>query len=247
MAAKKVVKLSFKGRAETLEAEIAVKSEILSASKLCQQAERLEIASAEDYESAAGLLRSLKTRIKEVGGEEKKITGPLTGVIKHVRELFRRPLEMLEAARVLADRKMGEYRAEAKRQQDAAQRKLDAEAAEEQARLRKLADRKATRLEAKGQLAEAAELRASPPTVVVEEAPSADIPKIAGTWTRTVWKCRVVDLDLLVMARAAGKVPKEAVIANEPFLNAMAGEQRGTMRWPGVEVYSEEVTVTGRA
>ena len=126
------------------------------------------------------------------------------------------------------------------------QARLDAEARREQDRVNRLAEKRAERAEAKGDLDRAEEIRMSVPVVVAQEAERKDVPTVAGVAAPLRWLHEVVDLPALVKAVTAGEVPAEAVRADDAFLARMATEQRDLLRWPGVRVWSERGLSIGR-
>jgi hypothetical protein len=72
------------------------------------------------------------------------------------------------------------------------------------------------------------------PTIAVET------PKVAGISTRTTYRAEVTDVDALIAAVAAGKVPKQALIPNEKFLNEQARSYKSALNWPGVKVVEDQ-------
>lgn len=66
-----------------------------------------------------------------------------------------------------------------------------------------------------------------------------EVEKVRGQATRTTYRGNVVDLRKLIQAVAAGKVPFQALQANQSFIDNQATEFREGMDWPGVEVVKE--------
>ena len=84
------------------------------------------------------------------------------------------------------------------------------------------------------------------PEVVAAVAEAPKVPEVAGQHLRKVWKIEVTDLPALMKGVLAGKVPVEAVQANETFIGQAAQEARNgnsELAWPGVRVYFDEVPV----
>jgi hypothetical protein len=99
-------------------------------------------------------------------------------------------------------------------------------------------------------LAEAAAAEAAGETAIAEaimdlpvEAPRVvlppSVPKVEGLRERPeYWSAEVYSLKMLVQAVAEGKVPMQAIQANETFLNAQARSMKSTLAYPGVKAVS---------
>lgn len=71
-------------------------------------------------------------------------------------------------------------------------------------------------------------------------------PSVDGISSRKNTKIEVFDLKALVRAIADGKVPIQAVEANEHFIKQEAGKRGALFAFPGVRVYSDTGIVVGK-
>jgi len=193
------------------------------------------INNQEDYELAAKIIKEVKSRLKELEEERKKITKPLDDGKKAVMDLFRKPLELLETAERKLKAAMNKYVTE-----------MERKAREEEERLRKLAEAEAEkerkRLEAqikkaeeKGKVDKVEELKAKqeeiiPITPVIM--PQVENPK--GVSYREKWYAEVIDFKLL---------PDEYKLPNQQALDKVAQATKGSLQIPGVIFKSEKITV----
>ena len=213
-----------------------------SVSRLAAKALAVVVTSEAEYEYAAACLQEAKARAASIEAERVDFVKPLNDTVKKINNHARRPAEMLKEAITWVDAKMRDYRLQEQARAAAEQRRLDEEAAKEQAKLQTRADAKADKAEARGDLDKAQAIRDAVPEVVAVQV-AAKIPEVEGMHTRTVWKFEVMDLPVLMKGVLAGKVPAEAVLANEAFIGKEARDKKEELKWPGVRVYSEETLV----
>ncbi len=140
----------------------------------------------------------------------------------------RKKREALEHKARLEREKAELEAAELRRQEAAARQGEDLHRAVE---LKHEADVILQKAEAKAENAEAKAAQVTAPTI------EAYIPPVAGQHTKTIWKARVIDANL---------VPNEYKVVDESMLNKFAQATKGKVPVPGVEIYSEQV-MSGRA
>jgi len=199
-------------------------------------------------------------RFKKVLQEQQKsILAPLKEAEERVREMFRRPLELVEdvskagrkAIGVWLDEQQAKRQAEQRRLEDLARQerqRLAAEAAEiekqvwEKASAARAAsdEAMAREIEEAGQ-AQAAEIAAIAAVTVAPIVEAA--PKVAGLSARRPWKGRVIDMQKLVEFIAANPVWLDLLEVNQAKLHAQAKalELRLGAVLPGTEPYQETI------
>jgi hypothetical protein len=119
---------------------------------------------------------------------------------------------------------------EARAKAEAARQAAEAASAEDRARLLReaeAADRKAAAANAKAEAK--AEDAAAVVAPVVQIAMAA--PRQQGEATRSIWRCRVVDV---------AAIPREYMIPNEKALDGIAKATKGAIKIAGVEFYEEK-------
>jgi len=200
---------------------------------LCNKAD-LVITNQEQYETAGSILKEIQNRARELDAQRKTITGPIDQAKKAVMDLFKPPLELLEAASRKIKSGLIAYSNEQERL-----------AAEERARLQKIAEKEAEaekkKLEAKierakasGKEEKAEELEAQkeaiePLAVPVIEAP---VTQLKGVSYREKWTVEVVDFKLL---------PDEYKLPNQSALDKVAQATKGAIQIPGTKLHKEKI------
>lgn len=139
----------------------------------------------------------------------------------------RKKREALEAKARAEREKADQAAAALKRQEEEARKAGDLHTA---VTLKHQADQVVQKAEIK---AETAEAKSSQVTAQKVEA---YIPPVAGQHTRTIWKGRVIDANL---------VPNEYKVVDQKMLDAFAQATKGKASLPGVEIYSTEI-MSGR-
>lgn len=228
---------------------------------LTDRANNLQITNQVQYESAASMLRTVKSMADTLEVARKKITKPLDDAKKAVMDLFRSPSDDLVKAEADIKRKMIAYSNEQERIRREQEEKLRREAAAEEARQRKIkedqerawrekeekARKEAEELAAAGReedarkarevadmAAEKAKERAQQAQEVSVQAPivAPTVEKLKGISMMKNWKARVVNVD---------EVPRTYMTVNEQALDKIAKATKGSLTIPGVEFYSEDV------
>lgn len=183
----------------------------------------------EFFKPALGSLKeaedTAKQRLLGYEAEQRRIAAEEQ---RKLEEKARKEREALEAKARAEREKADREAAELKRKADEARAKNDLA---EAVRLRNQADKIVEKSEVK---AEAALSKASQ---VVAPKVEAYIPPVAGQYSKTVWKARIID---------AKQVPEEYKIVDQSMLDKLAQATKGKVLVPGVEFYPEQ-KMAGRA
>lgn len=136
------------------------------------------------------------------------------------------------------------------------QRKLREERAAEEARLRKIAERRAElerqaaalELEEQGAADAEVEEALAAPLVVATVVPKTELAKSDGLVTRTTWKARVTNKRALIdYVSAHPRLELDELLdVNEAVANRMARAARSASKVPGIEFYEVE-SIAGRS
>lgn len=202
------------------------------------------VDSQEMYELAGQELAAIKAKHKAITDQQDAMLEPFKDAKRKIEEgrkkiveFFLKPLTALEEADKILTRACAGYIEDQERKRRAAEEK----AREEQRKLQADAEKKAEKLEAKGQGAKAAEVRAAVPIVfapVVAQVPG----KIAGVSMRSHWKAKVTNKLALIKFVAANPQYIELLEPNQTALNRMAVSLKGAMQIDGIEAREEKVS-----
>lgn len=225
------------------EAEVAVQQEEVTINGMLAQIPTSALANQDNYEYAGALSTQFSARIKAIEAERVEMKKPALELGRKIDALFNRPLEALKTGKAAVDKLLTGYRQEQARKAAIEQERVNAAIRKEEDRLRKLAEAKAVRAEARGDVDRAEEIRRfdmpSIPVPIVQVEP----PKLAGVAFRTDWKAEVTNIDALVAAVASGTVPVEALLPNTTYIGQTARALKSSLKWPGVRVWSVETPV----
>lgn len=195
---------------------------------------RIKINSQADYERAATLLKEIKSSLKKLEEERKRITKPLDDAKKSVLELFRKPAETLESLEKEIKSTMVAYIEEqeriARERQEELQRLAELEAEKE----RKKIEKKLGEIKDEAKANELKEKLNGIVPVAPLVAPSVQTPKNISY--REKWSAVVIDFKAL---------PDEYKIPNQQMLDKLAQSTKGTLNIPGVKWEKETITVVG--
>ncbi len=233
---------------------------LTTSNTMLASAQALVIDSDEMYEVAAEELGSVKRKLTELQEREKSLVTPLLTVVDGIRELFRRPKQLLEDGEKAIKGAMTKYvndkEAAAKKARDEAeaQARQKRQEAEEEARKEQ---QRAQELEAAGQADEAiqAAQRAAAARLVSEvaSAPAVSVvaaPKVAGISTRKTWKCALPESqdDKLKALRFIVENPQylNLVEFSQKTANQLATAQRSGFNVPGLRAYEDTVIAGSR-
>lgn len=204
-----------------------------------ERAGALVISSQVELDSVAEFLqgiKALRVEIADTFDEPTKRAHEAHKAIVAARKKVEQPLIDAEQ---LAKRKVGAYVTEQDRKARAEAALAEAAAREQ----REKAEREARELEQAGEaeLADAIREESHVTAAPIQAAPK---PKASGVATRTVWKARVKNLRELVAAVHAGKVPLEALRADDVVIGQAARALKKSLAWPGVETWEETQVAT---
>lgn len=199
---------------------------------LMDQADTLEVATADDYERGAAILMAIKAAIKDHKSQREEITKPLDKAKKSVMDLFRPFATSLANAEITLKKRLVTWKDEQDRIAREEARKADEKARREREKL----EAEAAEAEAKGRSARAETLRDRAVSTVAA-VPVTEAPKVSGIATSKAWKFRIVD---------ALKVPDKYKLVDEKKIGGVVRAMKGDTEIPGVEVW-EESTMAARS
>lgn len=190
------------------------------------RADAYKVATAEQFTVAGEELKRIKGKAFELENERVNMKAPALEACRRIDAFFKKPLDFLKSAETAIKRAMVRYSDEQDRIRAEDQRKADAAAAAERARLQEIAERAA----AKGQ-EKKAELFEERAQAVVAPVIHRDTPKVAGISMRETWKFEVLNEDL---------VPREYLSVDESKIRRVVQALKAGTRIPGVRVYPEK-------
>lgn len=242
-----------------IDTSISTKGAELSAEVVLflQTAESLAISSQGEYEAAASLHGQVSRLKKRIEDERKAQTRPIDEAKKRIMDQYREVESSLERGKDILSTALSAYQrereAEAMLLQIAAEKERQAaiQAAEQEAdrkRLALLAEAEKVAASADGEdeeadvdawlaaerIREEAERISAAPVPVAPVAPTYQ--KAAGLSTRTYWKFRIDDPDL---------VPPYFLCPDVVKIRAYVNEHKGMTDIPGVYVYDSDTMVGG--
>lgn len=189
--------------------------------------ETYEIATQEQYESAAEDLKHVKSKYNELDKLRKTMTKPLDESKRAIMAFFKEPLDKLKGAETIIKRGVINYDEEMERQRQK----------EEEKAKRKL-ERQAEKAEKKGDVERADELREDAENLPIEQS----YEKAQGISIKDNWVAEVVDFKLLVQAVAQGKAPIVFLMENQVMLNKQAKATKDSITYPGVKFVNKKIT-----
>lgn len=204
-----------------------------------ERASQLAVTSQAELESVASFLQGIKALRIEIADTFDEPTKRAHEAHKSIVAARKKVEQPLIEAEQLAKQKAGSYVAEQERKARAEAALAEAAARE----VREKAEREARELEAAGEaeLADAIREESHVTAAPIQAAPK---PKASGVATRAVWKARVKSLRELVAAVHAGKVPLEALKADDVVIGQAARALKKSLDWPGVETWEETQVAT---
>jgi DNA polymerase III alpha subunit (gram-positive type) len=241
---------------EVVSVEIQRKADV---SAIIKTYDNFAITTPQDYSGAGGHLKTIKAKAKELDDLRKSLTQPLDESKRRIMEFFKKPLDFLAAAEAKVKSVMLTYQQEQEEIRQAEELKLQEAARKEEERQRKVKEeqerqwrekeeakrKEAERLEAEGKAAEAEKARleadkaATKADERAEQAQDISVPvpvlkskveKISGISTKTIWKFKIVNVNL---------IPRGYMVPNEKMLGEIARATKGAVKIAGVEFYSE--------
>ena len=193
------------------------------------QAELLEVTTDEQYETVGGFLKGIVALKKDISSTFDPIAKIQHAAHRETLVQKKRRMGPVEDAERIVRGKVGTYLDEKERRRREAEKKLQEQARKDEEK-RKLDEALALEEEGKTEEAEAViEEPVEAPAVVVPDT----TPKVEGiSKPRKVWKFRIKD---------AAQVPAQYMKVDEVKLGGVVRATKGTLKIPGVEIYSESV------
>ncbi len=205
------------------------------AAALLAQYDNFAVATQQEYEGAALVLKEVKARTNELDDMRKSMTRPLDESKKRIMDMFRKPIDTLAAVEAKIKRGLLAYQQEQERKRAEAERLLREQQAKEAARLAKLEEAARERGDEKkaDAFAERAAVAAAAPVMI-----AAPVAKVKGIGTREVWKYEITDADA---------VPREYLMVDETKIGQVVRATKGTLKIAGVRIYSENTLAASAA
>jgi len=228
----------------------------------------LVIRDADEYRAAVSELREITRREKQVDEEYKNLRAPIIEMEDRLRKFFSQPRTLLIQAKSFLKNAIGKFEtdeadrvarelAEARRQEDAERRRLQAQAAERErvaSAERLAAEAKARSMEQAGNAKAAEKMRAAADDLerlrvadavrlrvaaeLVEAAPVVAAPIASGMARTTEWLFEIKDLALL---------PREFMVPDDKSIRAYVKARKDHATIPGVRIWSElSIRSTGK-
>lgn len=197
--------------------------------------ESFEVTDVATFELAAEELTSIKKRATKLDEQRKAITKPLDEAKAATMALFKPAIEVLTKAEGILKGKMLNWQQEEARK--AAEARAEAERLAQAARDRLAAE--AEKLEAEGNVGEAAVKRTVAELVVAPAAAIAEPAKVAGVSTRTAVDFEVVDLLSLVQHIAQNPELIGLLATDSVKLRAYVKGLGTACKLPGVRVFEK--------
>lgn len=215
--------------------EAAMRKAADEALALVAQSGSIMVRTQTEYLTAAGILKTVKTKAAELDTLRKSMTRPLDEAKKRIMDFFRAPTEALDRMERTVKDAMVAFDREQERLRLAEEERLHKLREAEEARLAAATASAAAAgdLDALDSAIEQQQMAASAPIPVVSSA----TPQVAGISKRTVWRWRLVDLS---------RVPRDYLVLNETMVWELVRASGGAIQIPGIEVFSESVLGSGR-
>ncbi|HCU25404.1 MAG TPA: hypothetical protein DF383_10315 [Deltaproteobacteria bacterium] len=197
------------------------------------QARAIQITDTNTYTKAGELLLAIKDLRKEIDATFDPIVKKAHEAHKEAVAQKKKVEAPLAEAEGIIKPRIAAYQAE----QERIRREEEARLREE-ARKREEEERLALALEAEKEgMPEVAEEILEVPAFVPPPVVPSSTPKVSGISTRTVWKHRIINADLL---------PRQYLMPDEKALAAHGRALGSRAKVPGVEFYPEQVVAAGR-
>lgn len=198
-----------------------------------QEADKMQLTvkTPEDYKLAGDYLRQIKQKIDMLENTRKTVTGPLNLALKTFNDLFKPPVEKLKSIEAKIKLDMGSYYLEQERKRIEQEAKLQEQARVQAEKEKAKLDKKIAKTndEQTKQTLEMQKDTIIPVSVSVDNQAQAQ-----GISTKKVWKYRIVDSTL---------IPREYLMPNDKALQGIATATKGTIKIPGIEIYSDNIIV----
>jgi hypothetical protein len=179
------------------------------------------------YEGAATFLKDVKSKFKELDEKEKAITKPINDGLKLIRDMFRKPKDLLTQAETALKRGMVTYQREQERIAAEAQRKADEDVRKERERLAKL-EAKAIERGDETKAEQLAERQAAVVAPIIQT----EKPKVSGISTRKDYDFEIVD---------AAKLPREYLMPDDKKIRKVVKALGAEASIPGIRIIERDI------
>lgn len=203
-------------------------------------AEALSITTPQEYEVSVDLLKKVKVSAKAIKDLRLSLLKPIEEKESAIRDFFRPFEEALAKAEERIKASGLKFLRDAESRRRAEQLKAEEDARRRAESERAKLERNADRADKRGDTASAEALRDAAATVSAAPVIVPTIaPAVAGISKRTLWKARVADMDAflrwVIDTKSYGllKVDQSAI-------DGLARGSKGTVQYPGLEIYSED-------
>jgi hypothetical protein len=200
-----------------------------SASRALAEANAIEIKTPMQFEDAAGLLRTIKSRRNLIDAERKKLIRPIDEAWQAIQSFFKKPLDDHDRAEAIVKKKIADYNDHVERMRREEQARIDAAARKEREKL----EQRAAKAEESGKVEKAEQLRQTAATVVAPIM-QVETPKVAGLTTREVWRYEITDPSKVAPAFL---MPDEAKIGKT--VRALKADAAAIVG-PGVRIWPDQ-------
>ncbi len=230
---------------ETIVVPTEVQIQITKSKELSDRYSDYAIVNAQAYQYAAGDLRKIKAKSKELTETRMSLTRPIEESKKKIIALFKKPLDYLIEAEGLVKKAMVGWQTKQEELRRMEEERLAAIQRKEAEKLRQQAEKEAARAESlktdkakANAAAKAEELKAqAEATVAIAPVVESKVEEISGISTRKNWKFKIID---------ANQIPREYMIPDEKYIGQIVRVSKGQKAIPGIEIYSEDV-ISSRA
>ena len=195
-----------------------------------KDAQSIMINTQADYNNYVHILQMVKGKLKQIDDKRKEITKPLDQAKKSIMDLFRKPLDKLQEVEKIIKNALIIYQDIQENIRKEEENRLRIEAEKERAKL----ERKAQRIEEKGDVEKAEEIRQEAEII---QAPivAPKIDKVAGISFREKWYAKITNFKIL---------PDEYKLPDMQLLNKIAQSSQGKLQIAGVEFRSEKIATS---
>lgn len=200
---------------------------------LVARAAALKIRTQDNYEEAAGWLKSIKGFLKAIEDARTRITKPINESLREVNAQAKEAAAPFLESESKIKRAMIGYSDEQDRLQREEQRRVNEAAVKEQQRLQAIADRASD----KGQFGKAEQFEERAAAVVAPVVQTA-APKVGGISIPKVWTFEITDEDL---------IPREYLLVDETRIRRVVTALKGDTKIPGVRVFEQKRIAAGVA
>lgn len=200
----------------------------------------LTILTEDQYRYWADQRIAANDQIKELTERRLRITRPMDAAKKEVMDLFEPPISFRKSFLGVIDPKLLAFEEREKAEKNRINREaLEAARIVQEGMIRK-AEKKAAKLEAKGDLEGAASVLNQLPVAASPSLKPATAPKVSGMSTMTLWRAEITDPHLLLKKHPEYFLTEQVLGVITSMLDKVATASKGTTIIEGVRFYPEQ-------